>query len=183
MCDTTLEESVILRGGLPSLVSAKPRTSKPWFNGHLKQFQTFVQLSSSYVVSCVFRRPESSNELQGYSYGSLIASLHPALPLPMKTSHVFISYPLGTRGLLTLFHTNTYRARLQELIRNPTSNILIMYGDQDEFTGASSYENWRKELEHEGSERLKVVEIKGASHFWRGRQGRELVETVKQWLK
>ncbi|KAF5372747.1 hypothetical protein D9615_010095 [Tricholomella constricta] len=103
----------------------------------------------------------------GYSHGSLIASLHPILPT-IKTSHVLISYPLGPRGWLTLFHTGTYSARLKELIQNVDSNVLIIYGDRDEFTGVSKYRGWRQSLEEESGGQLRIVEIERASHFWRG---------------
>ncbi|RDB25743.1 hypothetical protein Hypma_006804 [Hypsizygus marmoreus] len=106
----------------------------------------------------------------GYSYGALIASLHAIIP-DVATAHILISYPLGPIGWLTLFHTSTYTARLKELIQNANSRVLIIYGDQDEFTAASRYKAWRDTLEqgsHGGC--LKVVEVAGASHFWRGRR-------------
>ncbi|KAH9958251.1 hypothetical protein BGW80DRAFT_1490797, partial [Lactifluus volemus] len=34
----------------------------------------------------------------GYSNGALTASLHPVLPVPLRTTHVLISYPLGPCG-------------------------------------------------------------------------------------
>ncbi|GLB40229.1 hypothetical protein LshimejAT787_0801000 [Lyophyllum shimeji] len=112
----------------------------------------------------------------GYSHGSLIASMHPIIPT-IKTSHILISYPLGPRGWLTLFHTSTYSAKLKELIQSVDSNVLIVYGDADEFTGVSKYRDWRQDLENEaGGGRLKIVEIPGGSHFWRGRSGQQLAE-------
>ncbi|KAF8071755.1 Alpha/Beta hydrolase protein [Lyophyllum atratum] len=120
--------------------------------------------------------------LIGYSHGSLIASLHPVIPT-IKTSHILISYPLGPRGWLTLFNTSTYSAKLKELIRNVDSNVLIVYGDQDEFTVVSKYKDWRENLEEEsGGGRLRVVEIPGGSHFWRGRSGQQLNEQIRGWL-
>ncbi|KAF9058292.1 Alpha/Beta hydrolase protein, partial [Rhodocollybia butyracea] len=137
----------------------------------------------------------------GYSHGSLIASLFPLLQLQtypqMKTSHILISYPLGPRSFLTLFNSSRYTAKLHDLIRTPNSNLLVVYGDQDEFTSANKYENWKMELsdlrkdrdpgEHEELEHSKPTGLTiycrpGASHFWRGSHGVWLKETVGAWL-
>jgi len=119
--------------------------------------------------------------IAGYSHGSLIASLQPVIP-SVRTSHILLSYPLGPRSWLTLFHTNTYTAKLKELIGNADSNVLIMYGDRDEFTSIAKYRAWREELVSKGggdAGHLKVVEVPGASHFW---ERRELKPVVVEWL-
>ncbi|KAJ3833899.1 Alpha/Beta hydrolase protein [Lentinula raphanica] len=121
----------------------------------------------------------------GYSHGSLIASLYPILPgKHTKVSHVLVSYPLGPRKYLTLFHSSTYASKLRELVQNRHSNVLIIYGDQDEFTSAKSYEGWAQELIKQGQKqnRMTVCCRPGASHFWRGRHGIWLAETVAKWL-
>ncbi|KAG6900698.1 hypothetical protein C0993_005010 [Termitomyces sp. T159_Od127] len=118
----------------------------------------------------------------GYSYGSLITSLHPILPT-IKTTHILISYPLSPRGWLTLFHTGTYNAKLRELVQNADSHVLVVFGDRDEFTSVEKYREWQKSLEEvSSSERLRVVEVGGASHFWRGPSGQQLGEEVKRPL-
>jgi len=119
--------------------------------------------------------------LIGYSHGALITSLHPALPSPVKTSHLLLSYPLGPRSFLTLFHGGTYTSRLNELINDPQSNILIVHGDQDEFTGAETYEGWVAELRKNGGE-FRVELVRGATHFWTSRSGQRLGEIVKGWV-
>jgi len=124
--------------------------------------------------------------IAGYSHGSLIASLQPILPLPIKTSHILLSYPLSTRGLLTLFRTSTYALSLKNLIQNPASNTLVIYGTRDEFTGEGAYEGWvktlKKEAEGESKGRLEVVKVDEATHFWGGKHGIELRYAVERWL-
>ncbi|TFY77342.1 hypothetical protein EWM64_g6671 [Hericium alpestre] len=78
----------------------------------------------------------------GYSHGSLVASLHPVLPPPIRTMHVLLSYPLGPRGFLTLFNARTYEDRLEALLRDSRAHVLVVHGDADNFTGAASYDQW-----------------------------------------
>lgn len=113
--------------------------------------------------------------LVGYSHGALIASLHPVL-LNIRTLHVLLSYPLSPRGWITMFSGNSYQKKLEELVQNPDSNVLVIYGDQDEFTSISNYKSWSEQLSKEG--RVKVVEVEGGTHFWRGRAGETLKKSV-----
>ncbi|KAF5326980.1 hypothetical protein D9619_004816 [Psilocybe cf. subviscida] len=116
--------------------------------------------------------------LLGYSHGSLITSLHPALTSP-KISHILLSYPLGPRTWLTLFNSSSYTTALRQLVEDPNSNVLLIFGDQDEFTSISSYKSWASELEGPNA---RVVEIKSASHFWRGRSALQLESAILDWL-
>jgi len=119
--------------------------------------------------------------LVGYSHGALITSLHPVLPPPIKTSHLLLSYPMGPRSFLTLFNGGTYTDRLNELINDPHSNVLIVHGDQDEFTSAGTYEEWVTELrKNEGEFRVELVQ--DATHFWTRRSGEKLREIIKGWV-
>ncbi|KAF4597357.1 hypothetical protein EYR40_007809 [Pleurotus pulmonarius] len=121
--------------------------------------------------------------LLGYSHGSLIASLHPLLPPPVEISHILLSYPLGARMFLTLFNSGTYASKLKELVDNPASNVLIIFGDQDEFTGVSNYDEWAKSLSSETrTGALKVVKVEGGSHFWRGRANNTMQNEIDHWL-
>ncbi|KAJ3819692.1 Alpha/Beta hydrolase protein [Lentinula raphanica] len=175
-----------------------------------KDLEAVVDWSLRYVQG--LRSPTADNAAKtsdvvivGYSHGSLIASLYPILPNKYtKVSHVLVSYPLGPRTYLTLFHSSTYASKLRELVQNTNSNVLIIYGDQDEFTSGKSYEGWAQEL-------IKVTEVRnstesdnspspldvaqgqkqnsltvccrpGASHFWRGSHGIWLAETLAKWL-
>jgi len=116
----------------------------------------------------------------GYSHGSLIASLQPVLS-SVQTSHVLVSYPMGVRGWLTLFRSR-YEDTLKELVRNPAANVLIVYGDQDEFTSAATYRTWRSALEGAGSGKVEWAEVKGGTHFWRVGDGDELESILQRWL-
>ena len=136
--------------------------------------------------------------------------MHPVLPSPIRTTHILISYPLGPRGLLTAFRTQTYQRALEDLMRQPGARVLLCQGDADDFTAAEAYDAWAEALgqlaaggddtgegeneeetggegEGEGSaERagnvLEVVRIPGASHFWGGQATRGLIEAVTQFL-
>jgi len=121
--------------------------------------------------------------LLGYSHGSLITTLHPVLPPEIKTSHILLSYPLGARPFLTLFNSNIYAQKLQDLLRDSRSNVLVIYGNRDEFTSDSRYGRWVEELKKDRTEdRLRVVRVEGANHFWGGRFGPELAGIISDWL-
>jgi pimeloyl-ACP methyl ester carboxylesterase len=144
---------------------------------------------------------------QGYSNGCLPTSLHLPLPQPMRTSHIFISYPLDVRGWLSLFNGRTYEEKLEALVNNPNSRVLVVYGDHDEFTGVSSYEKWARKLErisegdeqtharggsgppkpqincHSGGSGAHVVRIDGGSHFWRGDDLTRMVAAIETFLR
>jgi alpha/beta superfamily hydrolase len=81
-----------------------------------------------------------------------------------------------------LFNTNTYAAKLKELIENPDSNILIIYGDCDDFTSVGRYKAWREELLSGDARHLQVVDVLGGNHFWRGQTGREMTQMIREWL-
>jgi len=72
--------------------------------------------------------------------------MHPLLPAPLRTTHVLISYPLGPRGLLTAFRTQTYQRALEDLVRQQGARILLCQGDVDDFTGAEDYDAWAESL-------------------------------------
>ncbi|KAI0067279.1 alpha/beta-hydrolase [Artomyces pyxidatus] len=134
----------------------------------------------------------------GYSNGSLPASLHPVLPEPIRTSHILISYPVGPRAFLTLFNSGVYQCRLQELLQQPRAHILLQYGDQDEFTGITSYERWLEQLNSAAQTAsgsldgvlgppiggaFRQVRVNGASHFWSGSAGRKMVQEIISFLR
>ncbi|KAF8591200.1 hypothetical protein K439DRAFT_1402857 [Ramaria rubella] len=120
--------------------------------------------------------------LLGYSHGSLISSLHPLLPPPIKTYHILLSYPMSVRGLITFFRGPTYEAALKNLVQHPGSDILVLYGDHDQFTSVQRYERWLSELESETKGQFNSVMIQGGDHFWRGRAEEEMSNTVAGWL-
>ncbi|KAG2024010.1 hypothetical protein CC2G_001611 [Coprinopsis cinerea AmutBmut pab1-1] len=119
----------------------------------------------------------------GYSHGSLIASLHPSRHSAVKVSHVLLSYPLGPRSFLTLFKGSYYDQKLEELVQNPDSRVLIIYGDQDEFTSVERYRNWVTRLQNlANSDRLRIAFIEGASHFWHGDSNEQLRSSLSSWI-
>ncbi|KAK0211046.1 Alpha/Beta hydrolase protein [Desarmillaria ectypa] len=123
----------------------------------------------------------------GYSHGSLIASLHSTLPsTSIKVSHILLSYPLGPRGWLTAFRSSTYDSALKDLLSSPEAHVLVVFGDQDDFTSVSKYERWTEELRTltgTDAKRLEIVRVNGASHFWRDREERVLTAAVERWLQ
>ncbi|KAI0326409.1 alpha/beta-hydrolase [Cubamyces sp. BRFM 1775] len=125
----------------------------------------------------------------GYSHGSLIASMYPVLS-DVDTSHILLSYPLGPRHWLTAFRSHRYTTALQNLITNPNSRVLVVYGDQDDFTSAQAYDSWAEQLRSVRESNapdygtLKIVKVEGASHFWREHAAvHELIETVREWVE
>jgi pimeloyl-ACP methyl ester carboxylesterase len=130
-------------------------------------------------ISFIFHTP-LAKRVQGYSYGALIASLHPVLPI--RTMHILLSYPLGPRGLLTAFRTQTYKGKLRELVQDASAHVLILFGGADEFTGEGSYDAWAEELSKEGRG-LQIEKIKHGTHFWAGEPATKMCEIIQKWLK
>ncbi|KIJ66747.1 hypothetical protein HYDPIDRAFT_128047 [Hydnomerulius pinastri MD-312] len=121
----------------------------------------------------------------GYSHGSLIATLHPVLPSHIKTSYILLSYPLSPRGLLTMFNTKTYSSALTSLLCDPGVNMLVIYGEQDDFTSKSKYDAWAESLRQtEGAKaQLEIVSVPKADHFWHsGPSKTTLMRTLETWL-
>ena len=136
-------------------------------------------------LGALLRRP-APDALQGYSHGSLIASLHPVLEPPIRTNHILISYPLSPRGWLTLFKSAHYASKLEDLLRNPRARVLIVHGDSDDFTSASTYRTWvdglRNVADGEGNAQLTVSVSSGTSHFWQGRGQDDLEDAMSRFL-
>jgi uncharacterized protein len=95
-----------------------------------------------------------------------------------------LSYPLGPRGWLTAFHTRTYATKLSELLKNPAANVLVVFGDQDEFTSNRSYDSWVQGLVKDAGENavLTTEKIPGGSHFWIGEPATAMGRAVQRWL-
>ncbi len=74
-----------------------------------------------------------------------------------------------------------YDTALKDLLSSPEAHVLVVFGDQDDFTSISKYERWTKELQTltgTDAQRLEIVRVDGASHFWRGRDERVLTAAV-----
>ena len=107
------------------------------------------------------------------------------LPSHIKTSYVLLSYPLGPRGLLTMFHTKMYSSVLTSLLRDVRARLLVVHGDRDEFTSHSQYDTWTESLETTEGVRaqLRIVTVTGAGHFWHTEtSSAALKETLENWL-
>lgn len=120
--------------------------------------------------------------LVGYSHGSLAASLHPLLPLPTKTFHVLVSYPLGVRSLLTIFNGSAYESGLKQLLQEVDSNVLVLYGDQDQFTSLRNYEQWTASLKGIAKGQFLAHMVANTDHFWKDTGGEQLCLVISQWL-
>ena len=77
-----------------------------------------------------------------------------------------------------MFNSGTYQNQLEKLVRDRDSNVLVVHGDEDEFTSISKYRQWSGEL---GSQTTVFV-IAGGTHFWRGSAGDEMQRVVIGWL-
>ncbi|KAG8716625.1 hypothetical protein FRC08_009121 [Ceratobasidium sp. 394] len=148
-----------------------------------KDLQELVQWCVNKVknVDCVL--------IVGYSHGSLLASCHPVLPAPIRTYHVLLSYPLSPLPLLTFFHASTYREKLRQLVQDARANVLIMYGDRDQFTAINKYSAWAAGFQSADGEAatgvtadVVVKMVPGADHFWRGPFNRHMKATIMDWL-
>ncbi len=112
--------------------------------------------------------------------------MFPLLAEPIKVSHVLLSYPLGPRTWLTAFRSGTYTSALNDLLHNPKANVLVLYGNRDEFTGEESYDAWTEQLREQVSGddtgRLEIVKIDGATHFWIEGAGNRLLREIVEWV-
>lgn len=138
------------------------------------------------VQNFLAEKPEiDSLTVIGYSHGSLIASLHPVLNPKLKTSHILLSYPISPRGLLTMFHTGMYSSALHNTLCNPDARLLLIYGDKDEFTSKSKYDEWVDTLMRTDGLKAKfdVVPVTDANHFWQSDSARTaLQQAVDSWI-
>lgn len=127
---------------------------------------------------------------QGYSYGALIASAFPlySAARDIRVSHILVSYPLGPRIALTAFHGGHYASLLEALVRDPRSNVLIIFGDRDEFTGIGNYTNWANGLQAIGDKEttgsLQIISVAGANHFWSDEEPhRMLIDSARKFVR
>lgn len=76
-------------------------------------------------------------------------------------------------------------------------DVMVVWGDGDQFTGVGRYRSWSEELEKVGSAKAgegevdgrrsskwRSVEIQGADHFWVKRESKErLLKEVSEWVR
>jgi uncharacterized protein len=88
---------------------------------------------------------------------------------------------------LTAFKSAHYTTALKNLLHDPRSKVLILYGDRDDFTSVESYDAWVEslKLEANGDNRghLQVEKIEGANHFWADRTTRgAMLRYIQDWV-
>lgn len=157
-----------------------------WALGEMPGVRSLVIMVSS---ACSLTRGLGVTASQGYSHSSLIASLYPLLPEDshINLSHVLLSYPLSPRSWLTAFRGKHYTTTLNGLLHDLRSNILVVYGDRDEFTSVENYDAWAEALRRETSAgeagTLQIAKVGGANHFWNDQTAREtLLRTIRDWV-
>lgn len=153
-----------------------------WATEQIKDIESIIIL-----VESLLNRPKFPTLIcQGYSYGSLIATLFP-ISESIKTSHVLISYPLDARPTLILpFNVKTYDKKLTNLVQNPDGSLLIIFGDRDNFTSIKKYEKWADTLREQAGEdgaELEIVTVPGAAHNWDEEPLEKLVSHLSDWLQ
>lgn len=189
-------EDVASLDGIPALpgVSGEPE-SKDYqciINHFSSLYPDYSKLDLVIAVSAFLSlltpAPRVLTMLQGYSAGSLYASVSlPPTPPPHRTRYILISYPYSVLWALTALHSSRYTSRLEELVSQPTSEALIVYGTQDQFTAVGKYRSWREGLEgigrtgEGGGGKAPFVEVEGADHFW-GSKRNELKAVIQGWL-
>jgi uncharacterized protein len=99
----------------------------------------------------------------------------------IRTSHVLLSYPLSPLPILTFFHHGSHAAALGDLVSDPDSDVLLVYGTRDQFTSESKYDAWSKDLELRAA-KLEVHKVDGADHFWGGAAMQTLLDIIGRWL-
>lgn len=63
------------------------------------------------------------------------------------SAHILISHPLGPVSFLTFFNGSKYADALAKLILDTQANVLLVYGDRDQFTSIKKYDAWIQKLE------------------------------------
>ena len=129
---------------------------------------TSTRMKSS-SASCVDRLVAHDLTWQGYSAGSMAASLARGPKQMIQQRHVLISYPVSVLWALTVGHTAAFNAGLDALVADNSSDVLEIHGSGDTFTSASKYASWASALQAKATtsgSRFQSIEVPGAGHFW-----------------
>ncbi|EGG12660.1 uncharacterized protein MELLADRAFT_101116 [Melampsora larici-populina 98AG31] len=127
----------------------------------------------------------------GYSHGALVASASTPILLPadaprLKTPLLLISYPVSYIWALTSFNASHFEKALQAQLTGSDEELLIIYGDSDQFTSQKAYRKWLDRLKSDISpailqkNHLSTFEAK-TDHFWNGSYS-TLCQVVREWL-
>ncbi|CAO3577946.1 unnamed protein product [Absidia cylindrospora] len=132
----------------------------------------------------------------GYSYGGMIAAGIRENQVP--TSYILISYPLRVTWALATTKTSYFKSQVNNLLSPPPSPptattatsteacqnrqsapaVLLIFGDQDQFTGLAAYQSWVKTIT---SDTVQNSVIEGVDHFWMDRES-QLLDEIFSWL-
>ncbi|ORX53191.1 alpha/beta-hydrolase [Hesseltinella vesiculosa] len=108
----------------------------------------------------------------GYSYGSMVAS---SIRVSIPSAYILISYPLSVRWALAATKASYFKSQVQELLTSTPARVLIVHGDQDQFTSDSSYHSWLASVDD-----IQHQVVQGVDHFWYN-QEEQLVKIVGEF--
>ncbi|KAI8098880.1 Alpha/Beta hydrolase protein [Halteromyces radiatus] len=112
----------------------------------------------------------------GYSYGSMIAASIRESRVP--TSYVLISYPLRVIWALSTTKMFYFKSQANQLLQSSSCPVLLIYGDQDQFTGIRAYRSWLSTIT---SDKVDNRVIKDSDHFWMDNEN-QLIDEIHSWL-
>ncbi|KAI9308575.1 Alpha/Beta hydrolase protein [Cunninghamella echinulata] len=119
----------------------------------------------------------------GYSYGSMIASTMKETSI--QTYYILISYPLSVIWALSTTKMNYFKTQMRQLIQENLHPVLIIYGDQDQFTSEKSYQSWINTIlsdkDHQDYNNIQYKKLDDVDHFWFGNEYR-LIEYINSWI-
>src|SRR3954470_1007812 len=112
---------------------------------------------------------------------SSLASSSTQYPFPI--SYILISLPLSVIWFLTFFRSSVYSTHLKNLLSSPSTKVLLIFGDSDQFTRLSKYRQWIKDNNVLENERWSIVELNGGDHFFANQQMEDyLIDAIQQWV-
>ncbi|CAO3654249.1 unnamed protein product [Cunninghamella echinulata] len=127
--------------------------------------------------------PEQKDYQAGYSYGSMIASTMKETSI--QTYYILISYPLSVVWALSTTKMNYFKSQVKQLIQENLHPVLLIYGDQDQFTSEKSYQSWiniiLSDKDHQDYNNIQYKKIDDVDHFWFGNENR-LINDINSWI-
>jgi hypothetical protein len=98
-------------------------------------------------------------------------------------SYVLISLPLSVIWFLTFFRSSAYQTHLRNLLSSSSTRVLFIFGDSDQFTRVSKYNQWIKDNKVLENERWNVAKLKDVDHFFAYQQMEvSLIDVIQKWL-
>lgn len=87
----------------------------------------------------------------------------------IPTYYILISYPLSVLWALSTTKMNYFKSQINQLLKNNQRPVLIVYGDQDQFTSEKSYQTWLNTIISTTTDDHRIIQYKkfdGVDHFW-----------------